>query len=40
MKYTKYDLPDGKIIISINPDVVYMERYKRIFGNRYSFNRN
>ena len=35
MKYTKYDLPDGKIIININPDVVYNDIIKN-FKNYWS----
>lgn len=35
MKYTKYDLPDGKIIINIKPDVVYNDIIKN-FKNYWS----
>ncbi|MDE7136847.1 MAG: hypothetical protein K2O29_00085 [Ruminococcus sp.] len=35
MKYTKYDLPDGKIIININPDIVYNDIVKN-FTNYWS----
>lgn len=35
MKYTKYDLPEGKIITNINPDIVYNDIIKN-FKNYWS----
>lgn len=35
MKYTKYDLPDEKIIINIDPDIVYNDIIKN-FKNYWS----
>ena len=35
MKYTKYDRPDGKIIINIAPDIVYNDIIKN-FKNYWS----